>query len=204
MGLGDFAERSHLAYPLTHNFESPNFAVISASEPDEQYVELGPEDKGFESVPRLLCKPATFKRIWDDRHFNGRGKFGNVTIWMPVAPSAEYSSLGCVATPTNNVKEGSVPQGELIRCVHKSVLLVGSIFRSPGKFTNQSLWCTEQYSNGKPDNQISVWEIQGVKNEGTSSGSFLALPSFGINRTQDVQVMVLNVARSSSSWETTK
>lgn len=96
-------------------------------------------------------------------------------------------------------KEGSNPEGELVYCVHKSVLLRGIAYPSSGKFKNQSLWTTEQL--GKTDTQISLWEVQGVKNEGTSAGSFVALPSFSFKRTTDVQIYVLNIANSSSNWE---
>lgn len=65
---------------------------------------MGPEDRGFENVFRLLTRPVAYKRLWDDRQFTGRSKFGPVTIWMPISPSTEYANLGCVATPVNGLK----------------------------------------------------------------------------------------------------
>ena len=73
--LGDFAERSHLEYPLTHNFESPNSYVICAREDPDQYLDLGEEDKGFELSQRLLVQPTSYIPVWDDKYFLNSGKF---------------------------------------------------------------------------------------------------------------------------------
>jgi len=189
-----------LSFPLTHNFDSPNSAVICASEDERQYLELGPEDNGFEALPRLLARPKSYHRIWDDRSLGGRGKFGNVTIWQPIPPTESYAALGCIATPVNNLKSDAVPQGELCYCVHKSVLLNGIVYASPGKYRNRCLWCTEQQANSKSD-VISIFEVHGVRDEGVSSGAFHAVPSFNTQAANEDQVFVFNISWHSRSWE---
>jgi hypothetical protein len=66
--------------------------VLVREEPVDYFPEIPPEP--------LLLPPVDFQPIWDDR--NTGSKFGDVTIWKPLAPHG-YRALGHIASMGNRV-----------------------------------------------------------------------------------------------------
>ena len=48
----------------------------------------------------------------------------------------------------------------------------------------------------KMGNQISMWEIEGKDDQGISAGGFVSIPSFYKQRTEDIDIYVLNFSKS--------
>ena len=196
--LGDFAERSHLAYPLTHNFESPNNMVICAAEDELQYVELGPEDEGFGLAPRLLSQPSKFEKIWDNRLLVSKSTSGPITLLRPLPSSPDYASLGCIATTK---PQDSESLRSSIVCVHKSVLLLGTRHDSGDRFQDGSLWSTYEVYNGNPESLVSLWEAKGLQGEGVSAGGFIAAAGNTVARKNvPGTTFVLNISPTPDAW----
>eukprot|EP01088_Endostelium_zonatum_P017876 TRINITY_DN5514_c0_g1_i1.p1 TRINITY_DN5514_c0_g1~~TRINITY_DN5514_c0_g1_i1.p1 ORF type:complete len:359 (-),score=84.96 TRINITY_DN5514_c0_g1_i1:62-1138(-) len=87
--------------------------------------------------PEYLRKPVDYQFLWNDTR---TGALQPVTIWKPLAPPG-FVALGFVATPDH-----TKPSLDLIRCLHHSITLPGSILGmvwqdrgSGGKF-DCSLW----------------------------------------------------------------
>ena len=141
--LGDIAERSHLPMPLTHNFESPNNYVICASEDPAQYLNLGEEDRGFSNLQPLLAKASKFNLV-----YRNRARTAPLNLYRPVPQHGEYAPLGCVATTKSDGPDSPEELMKAAYCVHVSVLLLGTLHTTDGRYQDGALWSTEEIANG--------------------------------------------------------
>jgi len=191
--LGDFAERSHLSKPLTHNFESPNNYVLCASEDPAQYQNLGEEDRGFANLPPLLTKAAKFNLIYRTKG----ARCAPLNLYRPVPQYHEYAALGCVATTKVDGPDSPDDLMKAAYCVHVSVLLLGTLHTTDGRYQEGALWSTEEIANGDPSQKVALWEVTGIQHEGLSSGAFVARSG---QEKPAVRLCVLNIAEHSNLW----
>ena len=108
------------------------------------------------SLPPLLAAPLDYAQIWTDSGTGG--DFGDVSIWLPVAPP-DYVALGCVCGIHYG---GRKPDTEAIhyRCVHKSVLCP-STYQPITSHTSGALWFYASTSilRKYKTAHVSLWQV---------------------------------------------
>ncbi len=104
--------------------------------------------------PGVTARPLGYERIWDDQ-----GSFGknDVAIWSPIAPLG-FVCLGDVAAQIYD----SEPSPEIIRCVHRDLLLRG---------VGVQTW-NDAGSGAWED--LGLWTCEAGERGGSASGTFIA------------------------------
>jgi hypothetical protein len=147
--LGDFCERSHLAFPRSG-------AVLVVKEANSLPQ---PTRQSNSAGTPLLVPPVKFELVWSNKGL--RGKYGPCSIWRPV-PLSGYIALGYVA----NQSYDQPPNAEQIRyrCVHSSLLRMGVFhphhsLEQGGGYPNGDLDCLWRDKKSGSKKKCSIWPV---------------------------------------------
>eukprot|EP01087_Luapelamoeba_hula_P009996 TRINITY_DN2618_c0_g1_i1.p1 TRINITY_DN2618_c0_g1~~TRINITY_DN2618_c0_g1_i1.p1 ORF type:complete len:945 (-),score=127.18 TRINITY_DN2618_c0_g1_i1:110-2944(-) len=127
--LGDMAERSHHAEPMSvsvvvrERFDTP---AAEATNP---------------RVARLLAPAVDFVQVWNDTKSGGTYR-NTCSLWRPIPP-ADFAALGDVAEPDQKQKPDALTAQ---RCVHQSILTPVSLFLTEALWTTATCWSTHRVS----------------------------------------------------------
>ena len=163
------------------SFEGPEDKRFSSTRSKEQCCHLGVAVSDFyhfwkkthekvqqpafyakEMKPKMLAKPTSFQKIWNNEY--GKGKEW-ISIYRPVCPRS-YVALGHVIT-RGAAKAFQEPSDDDIRCVHSSLVM-------KGKWTK--MWDSNNVPKVEP---ITVWRADSTSNDGLDASLFSPVNRLG-------------------------
>lgn len=157
--LGDLVERGKLGSPFSK-------ALV---------VSEGPANVTAPPLLPLLLPPVDFQLLWENSSIRQRSRQGVISIWQPV-PAPGYVALGSI------VQKGLIkPQPSIMRCVHESCIVPGTLASPlpqqsfPGMNDTSFVWA-DRKTTCKAGN-VSCWKIF-PSSGGVSSGSFVAVRGY--------------------------
>lgn len=120
-----------------------------------------------------LAAPVGFEQIWSDA---GSGADWDGSLWKPIPPSDDYLALGHIAQRGNSTND--IPVVPYLRCVHKSLVVVG-------KASDKPVW-SDKGSGARED--VSVWESKGSRHD---TGTFYAEPGYDHPDKSKLEIYIL-------------
>lgn len=121
-----------------------------------------------------LAAPIGYEQIWSD---SGSGADWDGSIWKPIPPSDDYIAVGHIAQRGNS--KNNIPVVPYLRCVHKSLVTVGTASEQP-------VW---EDKNSGASGDVSIWESKGNKHD---TGTFFAEAGYDHPDKSTLQIYILN------------